>query len=751
VKAALLSPFFFFSLCSAVLAAPADFDNTFGNGGRVTLAGSLSPSGVVLQADGKMVVVGSVDGFAVARFNADGSLDQSFGTGGTVVTPISGTGLAKAVAVQADGKIVAVGGTFNAPPNEAFAVVRYNPDGTPDQGFGNGGIVTTDFGSSHDRAYGVAFTADGKIVAAGTGGLVRYNTNGSLDPNFGTNGKAVISDFQVYDVAVQADGKVVVVGHGGVKRFTTSGVLDVNFGSGGKITTNDILRCVAIQPNGKIVVAGDFNAGGGGWDFAVTRYSAGGSLDQTFGTGGRVTTYQGEGAEGMALQPDGKIVVAGRYSYLSYDMAVVRFNADGTLDPTFDFDGLQTDDSRSDDRAWGVAVQPDGGILVVGEVEADFSEYSVLMRLEGGPFVPVAATQSATNVSGDGAIMKGSVDPNRASTVVKFEYGTTTDYGSSVTVSPSVGIGNHPVPVSATVSGLLPNTTYHFRTVAVNSQGTVYGADATFTTQDRDPNTLPPLILTQPVAAPNSSPGTQVTFEIDATGSGTSSYQWYKGGVAIRGATKPSFTLTSVKAADVGSYSCVVSNGVGKVKSQAVLLTLADSGPIIYKAKGTGALTEGAGTIKAPVSGYLLFDRVNQTVAVIWMARQGKQKIYWVEQRPDLAIHSTGPVPKSATLVAGNATAGEDPNFTYDLVWLKGTDAFVKLSADRQLIAPLSMTGTAGRLTLGDKPSIETLTVSLVMDKAATLASRVEGDSVSNAIVRIGSALARSGYVKVGP
>ena len=228
--------------------------------------------------------------------------------------------------------------------------------GDLDSTFGTGGKVTTAIGSNSD-ARSVLVQSDGKIVAAGTSGngsnnvflAVRYNTGGSLDATFGTGGKVTTSFGSGYacanSAAVQSDGKIVAAGSyymgGGavfaVVRYNTDGSLDATFGMGGKVTTSigfyaDYGNSVALQSDGKIVVAGVSNND----DIAVVRYNTDGSLDATFGTGGKVTTSIGSGMDygnSVVLQSNGKIVVTGwSYNGSKNDFAVVRYNTDGSLD-----------------------------------------------------------------------------------------------------------------------------------------------------------------------------------------------------------------------------------------------------------------------------------------------------------------------------------------------------------------------------------------------------------------------------------
>jgi uncharacterized delta-60 repeat protein len=341
-------------------------DPSFGAGGMVTTdigAGGFDAAySVALQADGKIVAAGTTAPrgyccqFGLARYNPDGSLDASFDGDGKVTTNFGGNSPAFAVAVQPDGKIVAVGSTYNPYPLiDDFALARYNGDGSLDPTFGTGGMVTTDFGGI-DRGEGVAIQTDGKIVAAGSGGLsddfalARYNGDGSLDPTFGTGGK-VTTDFgssdRAYDVAIQKDGKIVAVGFSApnvvdfaVARYNPDGTLDASFGTDGKVTTDfsggsdDRAAAVAIQPDGRIVAAG-FSSFNFRTEFALTRYNPDGVLDAGFGTGGKVLTDFGEGgarAEAVAIQADRKIVAAGSACVPECGFALARYRLRRAVD-----------------------------------------------------------------------------------------------------------------------------------------------------------------------------------------------------------------------------------------------------------------------------------------------------------------------------------------------------------------------------------------------------------------------------------
>jgi uncharacterized delta-60 repeat protein len=376
-------------------------DPTCGTGGKATadIFGSQSDQAIsaAVQADGKIVVAGSVFGatsdFLLARYNADGTLDAAFGSGGIVTTDFAGgDDAASAVAIQSDGKIVAVGAAYMGSATRGdFALARYNTDGSLDATFGVGGKVTTDFYQRGDAANAVVIQSDGKIVVGGTTrnsilhqfqlGLARYNTDGSLDAAFGTGGLVSTTilglDDEILALALQTDGKIVAAGYtyiGGlnydfaIARYSgTDGSLDASFGTGGIVTTDfaggdDNVNSVVIQSDGKIVVAGHAYSAGPGYDFALARYSGvDGSLDPTFGSGGKVTTdFSGgfDAAGPLVMQPGGLLLVAGVATSGSgnSDFALARYHAvDGSLDATFGTGGkVTTDFSGGPDSATAV-------------------------------------------------------------------------------------------------------------------------------------------------------------------------------------------------------------------------------------------------------------------------------------------------------------------------------------------------------------------------------------------------------------
>ncbi|HEX6680654.1 MAG TPA: PASTA domain-containing protein [Gaiellaceae bacterium] len=301
-----------------------------------------------------------------------GTLDATFDGDGKVITDFGGDDVAGGVTVQADGKIVAAGGTFSGDGD--FALARYNANGSLESGFGSGGLVRTDFGVSSDFASAVAIQADGKIVAAGgaaSGGvsgdfaLVRYNPDGSLDSTFGGGGKVVTN-----------------------------------------LQRNEFARGLAIQPDGKIVAVGQTTAttGVAGYDFAVARYNPDGSLDASFGGVGYVITpftSTLDGADAVLIQPDGKIVAAGvanAGSPSTQDIALARYNPDGGLDGSLDGDGKVETQDPGAGGAWGVALQADGKLVAAGGIVARYNANGALDSSFGSGGKVTLASSSARSV-----------------------------------------------------------------------------------------------------------------------------------------------------------------------------------------------------------------------------------------------------------------------------------------------------------------------------------------------------------------
>jgi uncharacterized delta-60 repeat protein len=359
-----------------------------------------------------VMVGGRFTDFVLARFNADGTPDTSFGTGGKVTTDIAGgfaQERARAVAIQPDGKIVVAGESSLPSGDLAVALVRYNADGTLDTTFGSGGKAFDT--PVRGRAFDLAILPDGRMVIAGDAPvanstqdfgdflLARYTTRGALDGSFGSGGFVVTDMTSRTDLArnvvVQPDGALVVSGdpfgsdparRTSVARYSANGVLDTSFAGGKLILAGAYVgRGLALQSDGRIVLVGSMpvpNVPNDFTHFAVMRLNTDGSFDNSFGTEGVMTTSitgLTDVAHAVAIQADGRIVVAGEGNLVNPNFALARYNTDGTLDTSFAVDGkLVVDFFGFEDRAENVALQADGKVVAGGLVVNSTNGYGLI-------------------------------------------------------------------------------------------------------------------------------------------------------------------------------------------------------------------------------------------------------------------------------------------------------------------------------------------------------------------------------------
>jgi uncharacterized delta-60 repeat protein len=390
--------------------ANGTIDTTFGTSGQVRtdLGGGDTVRNVTLQADGKILVAGWSDepgttAAAVARYNANGSLDTTFGVGGVVRIHPSTINYAEVVRSLAGGKIL-VGGYTGVPEYGSgdFLVARLTATGALDPTFGTGGITITDVAGNTD-SLGTLIVSGDKVIAAGSSTvgsvyafnndvvLVRYDSAGKIDGTFGTGGKVIVHAGTVEGVAdgaLRSDGSIVladnVLTQAAVRQFTPNGAIDTAFGKGGSAAINvfptDRVRSLALVAGGKILLGGavgDANLDDG--DVAVYRMNANGTLDTTFGKQGiAVMPRAGEQTlGGMTVRSDGSAVVAWSTGSTprpepnpNFDLA--RFTPTGAIDTTFGKGGTASTDFLSQVRAVAadVAVQSDGKIVAVGLSES---------------------------------------------------------------------------------------------------------------------------------------------------------------------------------------------------------------------------------------------------------------------------------------------------------------------------------------------------------------------------------------------
>ncbi len=393
-------------------------------------------SGLTVQPDGRIVVAGyssngSNDDFSLIRLNAAGTLDTSFNGTGKVLMPVgSYHDYGMSVNVQPEGKIVVAGISQEEGSDGDFSLIRLNADGTLDTSFNGTGKVTVPVGTSHDVGRSVTVQPDGKIVVAGYSfngndndfSLIRLNADGTLDTSFNLTGKLLVplgtAGDLGYSVTVQPDGKIVVAGHSAsatgtdfsLIRLNADGTPDTSFNGTGELLvpvgtgSYDYGQSVTVQPDGKIVVSG-YSIDDAGSDFSLIRLNADGTLDTSFNGTGKAVLPVGTAYDGgycATVQADGKIVVAGEnWNGVDWDCSLIRLNANGTLDTGFNGTGkVLLPVGTFDDGAASVTVQPDGKI-VVGGVSHNGSDYDFnLFRLNADGTLDTTFIGTATATLG---------------------------------------------------------------------------------------------------------------------------------------------------------------------------------------------------------------------------------------------------------------------------------------------------------------------------------------------------------------
>jgi uncharacterized delta-60 repeat protein len=419
------------------MAASGDLDTGFGGTGVVTAmftAGDDYGYSVAVQGDGKILVAGgsSAGDFSVLRLLPDGSPDPDFGAGGKVVRKFGQFELARGVAAVSGDKILVGGAGLVSGGSRDFAALRLLSSGAPDPDYGTDGLVTTDIlNGLDDVVNGMAVDGTGRAILAGryctNVALVRYTAGGAPDPSFGNGGKvftpgSTATEQEANAIAIQADGKVVVAGQSRtgsntdvlVARYLSNGTPDPNFGSGGKTTTavgagnvSDAANAVTVLADGKIVVVGTT-----GSDYLLLRYTPGGVLDTNFGSGGgNFIDFAGaiDAGYGVAVQGDGRILVTGTSNLNGREnFALLRFTSGGGIDSSFgNGGGLLTTVTAGSDSARAIALQSDGRIVVAGwGGPPDAKDFAVARYESAGPVTLASWRQKhfgTTSNSGDAA------------------------------------------------------------------------------------------------------------------------------------------------------------------------------------------------------------------------------------------------------------------------------------------------------------------------------------------------------------
>jgi uncharacterized delta-60 repeat protein len=418
-----------------VRAVDGELDLSFGTDGKTVASfaaqsiieyhpephANSKPSAMALEADGKILLAGqnfftkdlsrTDTDFSLMRYNSDGTHDGHFGNLGKITAGFSGGhDSATALAIQQDGKILVAGfmtaPSSTNPPNRDFGILRYLADGNADASFGQSGIVLTDFSGRTDSALAISVQPDGHFFVAGVStstdkkdalALARYNSDGSLDSDFGTQGK-ITSEFggRISLIRFQPDGKFVVGGSTTnsdftLARYQADGSLDKAFGVDGTITTAfsaayAVVNDLIFTPQGQLIAVG--TTGSDSWffdsaDIAIVRHNQDGSLDQSFGNQGKVISDifgRYEHGNALAVQPDGYILLAGfandytPWHFNEGDFLLARYTPEGNLDKSFGKAGAIKTDFGVEDHAVLASLQKDGRILVAGYVSRTLLE-----------------------------------------------------------------------------------------------------------------------------------------------------------------------------------------------------------------------------------------------------------------------------------------------------------------------------------------------------------------------------------------
>lgn len=399
---------FYFLLSTPFLLAQVQLDPTFGTEGKVitNMYGNQTASEFLVQLDGKIVVVGTnnligsgLPHFMMLRYSANGTIDSTFGANGFVYTDFddSFSSYATSLEIQSDGKLVAAGFVYNVNSgDDDFALVRYNANGILDSAFGINGKVTTNINNEGNHAYDVAIQKDGKILLTGSSyfstALVRYNSNGTLDNNFGVNGIVYTTLSNIFwssldYLAIQLDGKIIAGGYYSVNiqtadfalvRFNVDGTIDTTFGNQGKVITPigdylDYISAIKIQTDGKILAIGRSTNIQNYTDFSLARYNIDGTLDSTFGLNGKVITEitsLDDDAKSVVIQSNGNIIVAETANIGNEDSAnfsMISYLPNGLVNTDFGKNGIvATRFSGQYDWAQSIALQSDDKIILGG-------------------------------------------------------------------------------------------------------------------------------------------------------------------------------------------------------------------------------------------------------------------------------------------------------------------------------------------------------------------------------------------------
>ncbi len=435
-------------------------DNTFSSEGTVTINFGTATSAMAVELDqNNKIVVGAhapIGQYCLARLLMDGSLDNSFSEDGLVTTSLNiGSDYLRCLAIQSNGKILAGGISSTSLPNyqSKFSVARYNTDGSLDETFDGDGMLVDYKPSSATSFLASAVQPDGKLVTIGETYITqqatdvcvaRYNIDGTPDNTFSGDGKLLLKfgpgRNSANGVAIQQDGKIVIGGEArpslyygefAVARLNSDGSMDSSFSDDGIVVTDmggffDQLKAICILPNGKIVAGGNSDSVAYYNRFALARYNPDGKLDSTFSGDGKLITdvgdqlitefgFQVNGVEKLLTQPDGKIIAVGGSTIYSanyrMDIVIARFNPDGTLDASFNGTGIKVTNIDVHTICYGAALDVSGRLLIGGFSGSGAGGQSILVRyLSNGTLDPSLSDDGLATWSNSSLMLSIAID-----------------------------------------------------------------------------------------------------------------------------------------------------------------------------------------------------------------------------------------------------------------------------------------------------------------------------------------------------
>jgi uncharacterized delta-60 repeat protein len=462
--------------CTCVFGQPNFLDTSLNHIGLATYpfyTNNDECHAIIIQPDKKIVMAGvsymnsgNNSPVAICRCNINGSPDGSFGTNGlSIFQAAPGWNCINALALQEDGKIVATGTIQDTTNLVSFLTLRFNTDGSIDNTFSNDGFDIISFLNINDQSFAVKVQHDGKILVAGysSGGcgigtyvaMARYNTDGSMDNSFGNSGKVLFQvngssfakDLILKDDYIYITGLAIYNYTSSaflLARFSMDGQIDNTFGTNGTVITpigiqKSYAYSINSQSNGKLICGGVYGdyINNDSLLYALVRYNADGSIDNTFGNNGiLITTIGGELIEAfpLAIQPDDKIVIGctSGFNY-DFDFVVARFLPDGDIDSTFGNNGaIFTDFGKNYNRCYSIAIQADGKIDAAGMAKTPgFINIYDELHFALARYLPELQLGIINNSSGNNILY---VYPNPILIETTLEYELTNDQEINISV-----------------------------------------------------------------------------------------------------------------------------------------------------------------------------------------------------------------------------------------------------------------------------------------------------------------------------